>query len=44
MKLKSLVMCADEKIVRVLRRVLSDLEITMESCGDAAAAIRTLTR
>lgn len=44
MKLKSLVLCSDEKIVRVLRRVLSDLDITMETCGDAAAAIRTLTR
>ncbi|HVO81992.1 MAG TPA: PilZ domain-containing protein [Terriglobales bacterium] len=44
MKLKSLVLCSDEKIVRVLRRVLSDLDITMENCSDAAAAIRTLTR
>ncbi|MBZ5707196.1 MAG: PilZ domain-containing protein [Acidobacteriia bacterium] len=44
MKLKSLVLCGDEKIVRVLRRVLSDLEITMDSCIDAASAIRTLTR
>ena len=44
MKLSSLVMCSDEKIVRVLRRVLSDLEITMEACSDASEAIRVLTR
>ena len=34
MSLKSLVLCADEKIVRVLRRVLSDLEIGIEHCTD----------
>ncbi|MBZ5597954.1 MAG: PilZ domain-containing protein [Acidobacteriia bacterium] len=44
MKLKSLVLCSDEKIARVLRRVLSDLDITMECCSEAASAIRTLTR
>jgi c-di-GMP-binding flagellar brake protein YcgR len=44
MILKSLVLCADEKIVRVLRRTLSDLEITMELCGDSESALRRLTR
>jgi DNA-binding response OmpR family regulator len=44
MKLKSLVVCSDEKITRVLRRVLSDLDVTMESCGEAAEAARILTR
>ena len=44
MGLKSLVLCADEKIVRVLRRVLSDLEIGIEHCADPDAAIHKLTR
>jgi len=44
MILKSLVLCADEKIVRVLRRTLGDLEIAMELCGDAEGALRRLTR
>ncbi len=44
MSLKSLVLCADEKIVRVLRRVLGDLEIGVELCTDADAALRKLTR
>src|ERR1700758_3066921 len=44
MSLKSLVLCSDEKIVRVLRRVLSDLEIGIEHCSDPDGAIRKLTR
>src|SRR6266568_877369 len=44
MGLKSLVLCSDEKIVRVLRRVLSDLEVEVEQCAEADAAIRKLTR
>ncbi len=44
MGLKSLVLCADEKIVRVLRRVLGDLEIDVELCADADSALRKLTR
>jgi DNA-binding response OmpR family regulator len=44
MNLQSLVFCSDEKIVRVLRRVLSDLEIAVERCSDADSAIRKLTR
>jgi c-di-GMP-binding flagellar brake protein YcgR len=44
MSLKSLVLCSDEKIVRVLRRVLSDLEIAMEHCSEPEGAIHKLTR
>jgi c-di-GMP-binding flagellar brake protein YcgR len=44
MILKSLVLCSDEKIVRVLRRTLGDLEIGVELCGDADSALRKLTR
>jgi c-di-GMP-binding flagellar brake protein YcgR len=44
MSLQSLVFCPDEKIVRVLRRVLSDLEIAVERCSDADSTIRKLTR
>jgi c-di-GMP-binding flagellar brake protein YcgR len=44
MSLQSLVFCPDEKIVRVLRRVLSDLEIAVERCSDADSAIPKLTR
>jgi c-di-GMP-binding flagellar brake protein YcgR len=44
MSLKSLVLCSDEKIVRVLRRVLSDLEISMDHCTDPDGAIHKLTR
>ena len=44
MSLHSLVVCSDEKIIRVLRRVLSDLEIGMENCIDAESAVRKLSR
>ena len=44
MSLKSLLLCSDEKIVRVLRRVLGDLEIEVELCADADSALRKLTR
>ena len=44
MSLKSLVLCADEKIVRVLRRVMGDLDIAVELCVDADSALRRLTR
>ncbi len=44
MNLKSLVLSSDEKIVRVLRRTLGELEISMEHCADADAALRKLTR
>jgi hypothetical protein len=44
MTLKSLVLCSDEKIIRVLRRVLGDLDIDMEMCPDTDAVLRKLTR
>src|SRR5215472_3415254 len=44
MALRSLLLCSDEKIVRVLRRVLSDLEIDVDLCPNADAALRKLTR
>lgn len=44
MSLKSLVLCSDEKIVRVLRRVLNDLEIEIEHCTEPDGAVRKLTR
>jgi len=44
MSLQALVLCSDDKIIRVLRRVLSDLEIAIELCSDADSAVRKLTR
>ena len=44
MSLLALVFSADDKVVRVLRRVLSELEIGMEVCADAESAIHQLTR
>jgi c-di-GMP-binding flagellar brake protein YcgR len=44
MSLKSLVLCSDDKIVRVLRRVLGDLDIAVELCADSDSALRKLTR
>lgn len=44
MALKALLLCSDEKIVRVLRRVLGDLDIEVELCPNAEAALRKLTR
>jgi len=44
MELKSLLLSSDEKTVRVLRRVLSDLEIDVEHCSNADDAIRRITR
>src|ERR1700688_2138099 len=44
MSLQALVFCADEKVIRVLRRVLSELEIGMELSADAESAIHKLTR
>ena len=37
-------MSSDEKTVRVLRRVLSDMEIDVEHCTSGGAAIRRITR
>ena len=44
MGLKSLLLCSDEKIVRVVRRVLGDLEIEVELCPNPETALRKLTR
>ena len=44
MSLQSLVFFSDEKIVRVLRRVLSDLEINAEHCATTDSTIHKLTR
>src|SRR6266852_2241658 len=44
MNLKCLLMSSDERTVRVLRRVLSDMEIDVEHCTSAGAAIRRITR
>jgi c-di-GMP-binding flagellar brake protein YcgR len=44
MSLNALVLCSDEKIIRVLRRTLGDLEIAVELCSDADGALRKLTR
>ena len=44
MGLKALLLCSDEKIVRVLRRVLGDLDIEVELCPNAEGALRKLTR
>jgi CheY-like chemotaxis protein len=44
MSLQCLVFCADDKIVRLLRRVLNDLEIGIEHCVDMDSAVRKLTR
>ncbi len=44
MSLRALVFCSDEKILRVLRRVLSDLEIGVEHSHDGDSAIHQLTR
>jgi len=44
MSLHSLVLCSDNNIMRTLRRVLSDLEISLEHCAEADMAVRRLTR
>jgi len=44
MNLKSLLLSSDEKTVRVLRRVLGDLEIDVEHCSAADDAICRITR
>jgi hypothetical protein len=44
MNLKSLLLCSDEKIVRVLRRTMGDLDISVEHCTSAEIALRKLTR
>src|SRR5215813_7963090 len=42
--LQALLLCDDEKVVRVLRRVLSELEIGVEHCLDPDTAVQKITR
>jgi len=42
--LQSLLLCIDDKVVRVLRRVLGELEIGVDHCMDADSAVQKLTR
>ncbi len=44
MSLKALLLCSDEKTVRVVRRTLGDLDISAELCPDSDTALRKLTR
>jgi hypothetical protein len=44
MDLKSLLISSDDRTVRVLRRVLSDLEIGVDHCANSDDAVRRLTR
>ncbi len=44
MNLKSLLLCSDDKIVRILRRTLGDLDISVEHCASSEIALRHLTR
>ena len=42
--LKALLMSSEEKLQRVVRRVLSDLDVQVESCVDGEVAVQKLTR
>ncbi len=44
MNLKSLLLSSDEKTIRILRRVLSDLEILVDHCTHSEIALRKITR
>jgi hypothetical protein len=44
MSLHCLLLSSDDKTVRILRRVLSDLEIEIENCFTQETAVRKLTR
>ncbi len=44
MGLRSLLLSSDDETVRILRRVLSDLEIAVEHCRSSESALRQLTR
>jgi c-di-GMP-binding flagellar brake protein YcgR len=44
MKLRALLLCSDEKIVRIVRRTLGDLDIAIEHCASGEIAVRQLTR
>lgn len=42
--LQALLLCDDDKVVRVLRRVLNELEIGVEHCLDPDTAVQRITR
>jgi DNA-binding response OmpR family regulator len=42
--LQALLLCGDDKVVRVLRRVLSEMDIDVEHCSDPDSATQKLTR
>ena len=42
--LQSLLLCTDDTVVRVLRRVLSEMEIGVEQCHDLDSTIQKMTR
>jgi len=42
--LQALLLCDDDKVVRVLRRVLNELEIGVEHCLDPDTAVQKITR
>ena len=44
MNLQSLVVCSDDRIVRLLRSVLGELEIEVEHCPDPSQARKTLAQ
>ena len=44
MNLKALLVSSDDRTVRVLRRVLGDLEIDVEHCASGESALRRITR
>ncbi len=44
MNLDSLLVCSDERALRVLRNVLGELEIHVEHCADHASATKTLAQ
>ena len=42
--LQSLLLCTDDTVVRVLRRVLSEMEIGVEQCADLDTTFQKMTR
>src|SRR5258708_11495602 len=42
--LQSLLLCTDDTIVRVMRRVLSELEIGVEQCSDLDTTVQKMSR
>jgi hypothetical protein len=44
MRMRALTLCADEKILRVLRRVLADVDVELDHAADPEHAIGKLTR